>query len=270
MKNLKKGERGLTLLELLIALALTAAITTTVTGAIFQTFTASTRSNNHMVAVRQVQEAGYWVSHYAYGAQGTEITGPSGFALILDWVDFDTGEKHEVEFSLTSSGLRGHYYIDGALDEDKTGKVPAFGAIDPDETSFRLAGGSAFSLPDIGDAFNITGDPTPDWGVIDVRESDGSIAVSTAGGATYNPATGEWATSTVGDDITVTATSVGTKGSWTSETKAVSAAVTVDVGEDSATLSTGRVIFTVTATVGTGNQETSKSRVYEIVPKPVS
>jgi prepilin-type N-terminal cleavage/methylation domain-containing protein len=285
MKKLKKGEGGFTLIELLIAIALTAIITSTATMAIFQTFTGSTRSANHMVAVRQVQEAGYWVSLYAYMAADMEITGDSGFPLILSWVDFEPPpgesevEEHKVVFSLNSSGLRGYYYVDSGsgyvLDEEKTGQIPAFEVIDTDGTNLKLGGGSAFSLPDEYDAFQIIGDATPDNGKITVRE--GSISVTTTGDATCNQiATDpydiyEWETTAVGDIITVTATSADTEGSWTSETQAVSAAITADGGGQSATLSTGRVlIFTVTATVGTGQQETGESRVYEIVPKPVS
>jgi prepilin-type N-terminal cleavage/methylation domain-containing protein len=82
MKRLKKGERGFTLLELIIAVAITGLITTGVTTAIYQTFTLSTRTSNHMIVVREVQEAGYWVSLYAYTASDIEVTGlPDGPAL---------------------------------------------------------------------------------------------------------------------------------------------------------------------------------------------
>lgn len=288
MKKLKKGEGGFTLIELLIAIALTAIITSTAIMAISQTFTGSTRSANHMVAVRQVQEAGYWVSLYAYMANDLEITGDSGFPLVLHWVDFDPPpgesevEEHKVVFSLSSSGLRGLHYVksysddDYELDEEKTGKIPAFEVIDSDGTNLKLGGGSAFSLPEIDDAFKIIGDATPDGGIIVVRE--GSIpTITTTGDPTCNLIQTtpyiiyEWLTNSTDDSIVVTATSDDTIGSWTSETQAVSAAITVDGGGQSATLSNGRVlIFTVTATVGTGQQETGESRVYEIVPKPVS
>lgn len=268
---MKKGEKGFTLLELLIAIALGGIIAAAVTMVIFQTFTGSTRSANHMVAVRQVQEAGYWVSLYAYSAQGTEITGDSGFPLILDWIDFDTDERHEIVFSLDSSGLRGSYSVDGVLDEEKTGKIPAFEVINPDKTktNCKFSGGSAFNLPDIGDAFNITGEATPDNGAIIV--SAGTISVITAGGATYDADTHEWTTTTAGDIITVAATSSGTIGSWTSEIQAATAGITVDSGAQSATLSDCKMlIFTVTATVGTGGQQTEETRIYKVVPKPAS
>jgi prepilin-type N-terminal cleavage/methylation domain-containing protein len=272
MKRLKKGEKGFTLLEVIVVAAITGLITSGIATAIFQTFTLSTRTSNHMVAVREVQEAGYWVSLYSYMANDIEITGESGFPIILRWIDFETNKKHRVVFSLEDEpggGLRGSYYVDDVLDPLKTGQIPVFEYIKPDETNCKLGGGSAFNLTDIGDAFNITGEATPDNGRIIVRT--GSIAVTTTGGATYDSGTGEWTTTTTGDNIAVTATSAGTGGSWTSETQAVAAAITVDSGTHPATLSTGRVlIFTVTATVGTGRQEASESRVYEVVPKPVS
>jgi prepilin-type N-terminal cleavage/methylation domain-containing protein len=268
MKGLKKGERGFTLLELIIAVAITGLITTGVTTAIYQTFTLSTRTSNHMLVVREVQEAGYWVSLYAYTASDIEVTGDSGFPMVLRWIDFETNKHHKVVFSLNSSGLRGSYYVNEVLDSEKTGQIPALEFVNPDETNCKLGGGSAFSLPDIGDAFNIIGEATPDYGRITVRE--GSISVTTTGDATYDPGTGEWTTNTTDDSIKVTATSIDTIGTWTSETQA-DAATIVDSGAQPATLNAGRVlIFTVTATAGTGRQEASESRVYEVLPKPVS
>jgi prepilin-type N-terminal cleavage/methylation domain-containing protein len=282
MKKLHKGQKGFTLLELLIGIAITALITTAVTMTILQTFTGSTRSSNHMVAVRQVQEAGYWVSFYAYAAQNTIITGDSGFPLTLRWVDFDENAKQKVVFSLDSSGLRGSYSV--AVSDDffvpdsvKTSKIPVFGFINSDKTktNCQVSGGSDFSLPDIGDKFKITGGDASDNGII---KYSGTISVTKTGSATATyvvpPPPGTpywvWTTTTAGDTITVTAASSNTKGSWTSDTKAATAAITVDVDKD-ATLSSARgLIFTVTATVGTGQQEESETRIYKVVPKPVS
>lgn len=286
MKKLHKDQKGFTLLELLIGIAITALITTAVTMTILQTFTGSTRSSNHMVAVRQVQEAGYWVSFYAYAAQNTIITGDSGFPLTLRWIDFDTNKRQQVVFNLTSSsgGLRGSYSV--AVSDDsfvpdsaKTGKIPVFQFINPDKTktNCQVSGGSDFSLPDIGDKFKITGGDVPDGGQITVPSGSGSISFTKTGSATYVLVQSTpyyiyaWnTTATTGDTITVKAASLNTKGSWTSETKAATAAITVDVDKD-ATLSSARgLIFTVTATVGTGQQEESETRIYKVVPKPVS
>jgi prepilin-type N-terminal cleavage/methylation domain-containing protein len=271
MKLIHKGQKGFTLLELLIGIAITGIISTGITMAISQIFTGSTRNSNHMVVVRQVQEAGYWVSFYTYAAQNMTITGDSGFPLILRWVDFDTGQQHKVVFSLNSSGLKGSYYVNDVLNSTKTGKIPVFNFINPDKTktNCQISGGSAFSLPDSGDAFKITGGNASDNGRIVV--ASGSISVTTTGNATYALVTGGYTwTAATGGTITITATSSGTKGSWTSETKAATAAITVDVDKD-ATLSSARgLIFTVTATVGTGIVKAEETRIYKVVPKPVS
>lgn len=271
MKKLRKGEKGFTLLEMLVGIALIALISAGVTMAISQTFTGSTRSSNHMVAVRQAQEAGYWVSYHACSAQNLTITGDSGFPLILRWFDFGPPcERHKIVFSLDSSGLRGSYYVEDVFDPLKTGQIPVFEFVNPDKTktNCQASGGSDFSLPDVGDAFKITGGATPDNGIVTPVSG---LSFTTTGSATFDVGTGAWTTTATGDTITVAATSSGTRGTWTSETKAVTAAITVDGGAQAATLGSARgLIFTVTATVGAGQQQGNETRTYVVVPRPAS
>ncbi|MBE9515243.1 MAG: type II secretion system protein, partial [Chloroflexi bacterium] len=57
-----RNQRGFTLIELLIAIAIVGLIAGGITAAISQVLTINTRSSNHMIAVRQVQQAGKEVS----------------------------------------------------------------------------------------------------------------------------------------------------------------------------------------------------------------
>ena len=140
-------------------------------------------------------------------------------------------------------------------------------SIDPNNTQFEFTGGSAFSLPDSGDAFTVTDDVGGDSGTITV--TGGSISVATTGTATYDAGTGAWTTPAANDAIEVAATVASTSGVWTSTAKSATAAITVDGGASDATLAVGVVlIFTVTATVGSDSQEKSETRVYEITPRP--
>jgi prepilin-type N-terminal cleavage/methylation domain-containing protein len=271
-----KGQKGFSLLELLVTLAITGLITTSITMVISQTFTGSTRSANHMAAVRQVQETGYWVSYYACSAQNLTITGESGFPLILRWFDFGPPcKRHKIVFSLNSSGLRGSYYVEDVFDSLKTGQIPVFEFINPDKTktNCQVSGGSDFSLPDVGDAFKITGANASDNGRISVLV--GSISFAATGNATYGPwdpvsKSYPW-TAATGGTITVTAASSGTKGSWTSETRTATAAIIIDSGATSATLSSARgLTLTVTATAGSSQQQESETRTYTVVPKAAS
>jgi len=108
---ISKNQRGFTLIELLVALAITGIITGGITTTIFQVFNTNLRCSNHMIAVRQVQNAGYWFSRDAQMAQIVELTEPpeenpvgTRFPVTLTRTDLETNEKHEVTYSLEKIG----------------------------------------------------------------------------------------------------------------------------------------------------------------------
>ena len=75
IKRMNKDQKGFTLLEMLLAILIGSLIAGGITATIFQVVMGSARTNNHMIAVRQVQNAGYWVSHDAQMAQNVSWTG---------------------------------------------------------------------------------------------------------------------------------------------------------------------------------------------------
>jgi prepilin-type N-terminal cleavage/methylation domain-containing protein len=108
------NQKGLTLVELVMAMAVTAIIASAVTAVIYQVFNMNARSSNHMIAIRQVQNAGYWVSHDAQMAQSTNVTGPN--FLVLKWTDWNNGQN-QVTYTLENASgglknLRRTYSID--------------------------------------------------------------------------------------------------------------------------------------------------------------
>lgn len=257
-----KNQMGFTLTELMLAIAITGVITGGVTTTIFQVFNMNTRTSNHMTAVRQVQNAGYWVSHDALMAQRVVITGVSGFPLYLTWTDWESGDVHQVTYTLADNKLQRSYSVNG---------VPSgttFVAEFTDQVSSKFRAGSAFNLPDVGDAFTIT-DPTGgDSGIITITA--GSISVTPTGSATstYDEVSGVWTWSTpgAGDTVVVAATGANTTGDWTSTTGTATAAITVDGDGDATLADGGALIFTVTATV----QQQTETRIYEVMPRPGS
>jgi prepilin-type N-terminal cleavage/methylation domain-containing protein len=103
---LHKNQKGFTLVELLVAILITAIIVASVTMAIFQVFTGNARTSNHMTAVRQVQEAGYWVSHDTQMSNNVTTSGATGFPLILKWRDSDNLTlTHSCNYTLVSNVL---------------------------------------------------------------------------------------------------------------------------------------------------------------------
>lgn len=98
---MKLGERGFTTIELVIALAIMALVSGAATAATFQVFRCTERNNNHMTAVCQVQNAGYWISRDAQRAQGLitdNLTTPD--FLVLSWTDENSGDIYQVTYTL--------------------------------------------------------------------------------------------------------------------------------------------------------------------------
>ena len=267
LKLVNNNQKGFTMIEVVIAIAITAIITGGIIMTIFQVFDGNTRSSNHMIAVRQVQNAGYWVSHDTLMAQSVVTDdGATGFPLTLTWTEYVVdGDEYQVDYTLedmtgsTLKNLQRVYSVNGTPTE--TGYAAEY--INQADTSCGLTGGGTFTLPDKYDAFTITGGAVADSGKITV--ATGKIKVTTSGGATYNAGTWTWTTPDANGTVVVEADDDITAGVWTSTTANAKVAITTD--DDGDAIITGRVlILTVTVTVGAQ----SETRIYEIIPRPGS
>ena len=267
LKSINKNQRGFTLIELIVAIAITGLIISAITVTIFQLFSISARSDSHMLAVRQVQNAGYWISHDTQMAQSVETDGgTTGFPLKLTWSNEWDSNTYQVVYNLieADSELRRSYKVND--DDPNVTLVAEY--IDQAETSCGLTGGGTFTLPDKDDAFTITGDAVADSGKITV--ATGSIKVTTNGSATYKASTastGIWTTPDANGTVVVKAFEAPTAGVWTSTTANAKVAITTDTDDENAII-TGRVLtLMVTATVS-GWHEVTETRVYEVIHRP--
>lgn len=121
MRLIHKNQKGFTLIEVMITVAILAVIGVAAQAVIVQ-LVQSNRTSNHMVAVRQVQQAGHRVSQDCIQAQNIDLgeDEDGGFPLTLNWTiwEGEGSELHEVVYDLTPSGelyqLQRQETVDGA------------------------------------------------------------------------------------------------------------------------------------------------------------
>jgi len=142
---MRQGERGFTSVELLVATAIIALIAGGATMTIAQAFEGTERNNNHVTAVNQVQNAGYWISHDAQMAAivDTDNLTPPDF-LILKWTDWGYDEDsiyNSVTYSIeaVSEGIgklkRRHQDTAGTDEQILVAEYVYYNPADPDNTT---------------------------------------------------------------------------------------------------------------------------------------
>jgi prepilin-type N-terminal cleavage/methylation domain-containing protein len=117
VRLIHRNQRGFALIELLVALAITGIITSGLTMTIFQLFSGNAQSSSQMTVVRQVQNAGYWISQDVQMGQTITPGAVDGFPLVLSWTDWD-GVLNEVTYDLAGEELRRSHSVDGGAPVD--------------------------------------------------------------------------------------------------------------------------------------------------------
>ena len=104
-------QKGMTLMELMVAIGIASFLIVGVTAAILQLISVSDRNSNYMTAYTEVQNAGFSVTSDAVQALAVSIVDdpetPEVELLTLDWLDFN-GDTHQVVYTLEdgSGGLK--------------------------------------------------------------------------------------------------------------------------------------------------------------------
>ena len=123
---MKRGEQGFSHIEILVAMVIVALLTGVAMLSTFQVINVTRSTNDHMTAVRQVQNAGYWISRDALMAKNVIVDLESADFLILTWTEWGYDEDsiyHTVTYSFpdlpSESGklMRTHWSSAGANEE---------------------------------------------------------------------------------------------------------------------------------------------------------
>jgi prepilin-type N-terminal cleavage/methylation domain-containing protein len=100
---LKTNEKGFTLIEMLVTILILSTVLTAATAAVIVTMKTTTQNTELHVNLRQVQNAGNWISRDALMAQEIHIDTPGVF-LNLIWSDWH-GNSFNVDYVITADHM---------------------------------------------------------------------------------------------------------------------------------------------------------------------
>ena len=106
-----KEQKGFTLVELLIAVAITAVISTGLMMTITQLFSVNSADSNRMAAVKQVENALHYLNRDVQMSTASKITEDNGdsyprnFPLTLKWTDYtgEAAQDYKVDYALDAN-----------------------------------------------------------------------------------------------------------------------------------------------------------------------
>jgi len=135
-----RREGGFTLLEVIISIAIVGIISVAVASTISMLYRVSASSLNRANAIRQVQNAGMWVTQDVQTAQTITIGG--SHVLEALWTDWD-GTKYKVDYDygpVVTTDLYRNYYVklptDANFSATPTSKIVVANFIDHANTNF--------------------------------------------------------------------------------------------------------------------------------------
>lgn len=143
---MKLDERGFTIIELAVAVAIIAIVGTAASTSIFHVIEGTGRTNDSMSTVCQVQNAGYWISCDTQAADSVDVDGleyPDFLAITWTEQDYDGGDPiyHSATyfFEDLTDGIgklkRNHWSSAGADEYTLVAKYIYYDPDDPDNTS---------------------------------------------------------------------------------------------------------------------------------------
>jgi prepilin-type N-terminal cleavage/methylation domain-containing protein len=112
LEHFHQKQHGFTLIEIIIAVAISGIIISGITASVIQVFDGNTRSSSHMETIQDTENAGFWLNQDILTTQSVSIGETNGFPLKLSRIDWN-GVIHQVTYSLSGTKLLRTVISDG-------------------------------------------------------------------------------------------------------------------------------------------------------------
>ncbi|MDP2718689.1 MAG: type II secretion system protein, partial [Dehalococcoidia bacterium] len=104
---MKKRQRGFTLLELVLGLAIFSAVATTIVMTVMTLLLNYKQPGTRQTLLQQVQNAGYHISRDIQMSSNVTLSAPNGFPVTINIpVDQDTNNDYHVDYFLDDGKLK--------------------------------------------------------------------------------------------------------------------------------------------------------------------
>ena len=138
---MKRREKGFTLLELLVGVAIMGIIVMSLAMLTMTLLTNPKRSNDNNIVLQQVRNAGTWISRDVQMARNLTLGEPSGFTLSIHIpVDSDENNDYRIDYLFDGDKLKRQEY--DSLD-NLTSETFIADYIDTDNTTFATVNATA-------------------------------------------------------------------------------------------------------------------------------
>ena len=122
IKRALRGQRGMSLVELVAAIAITGLLTTAFGSLGFSLLIHGDANNAHVTAASDTEEAARQIAQDGQSAQSTDLVAgadPVG-SLTLSWMDPANGNTHQIAYALSGEDLRRTETINSVVQSVRT------------------------------------------------------------------------------------------------------------------------------------------------------
>ena len=122
IKKLSQNQKGMTLLELMVVIALVGLLTIALASISYSVIYRTQGNSAHVAAASGMESAVRWITNDGQRSQNTSLIPGAGVVsnLTLSWMDPVSGDSYEIYYFLSGNDLRRRESINSVMQTERT------------------------------------------------------------------------------------------------------------------------------------------------------